>query len=191
MVAGDEVDAVARLKLGERGNLRRERSDAAVDEIAGDDDRVGLGAFGSLDHVLEKVATDGGSDVHVGELDQREPRESGRSCASLTFTSGTSTSPSAERTETAPSAATVRPAASATPRAITVRRSGSSGGALPASQLKPLQRATRQVGREEASARREGQAEPAVQCCCDRFEHRGARGSAMRRPPRGSQRDQH
>src|SRR4051794_23905294 len=42
MISGDVENAVARLQIGERRDLIAQLVDVAVDEIAGDDDRIGV-----------------------------------------------------------------------------------------------------------------------------------------------------
>jgi len=59
LVASDEVHPVAGLQLGERRDLLAQGGDAAVDQIAGDDDRIRLLRIAPLDDVLEELLADG------------------------------------------------------------------------------------------------------------------------------------
>ena len=68
VVPGDEEDAVRRAKPGQRLDRVAEIFDIAVDQVAGDRDRIGVQPVGPIDQRLDEAALDCRSDVNVAPL---------------------------------------------------------------------------------------------------------------------------
>ena len=72
VIARDEVRAVARAQARQRRDVRRELRHAAVDQVAGHGDHVGIEAVHRVDDGSDVLVLDRRPDVHVADLRDRE-----------------------------------------------------------------------------------------------------------------------